>query len=152
MAKDQELKPGPLDGMTRKESTFIGGKYVSDLKTLPKDDAEYKEALENARKRFTLFVTFDFSNVSADEICDQLASTTSFMKMLQNNVLKHWTEDEAATFCADPYPCSIRELLDNRKTLRALSDEEKIKRSFINMKKNGATKEQLMELINAMDE
>lgn len=145
---EKEKQPGLLDGMTRTESTFLGGKYIQELKDKTVNDEEYKAVVADARARFTLRVTFDFSNVSADEICDQLASTTSFMKMLQNNVLKHWSEDEALTFCADLYQCSVRGLLDARKTLRAVSDEEKLKRSFIKMKEKGATREQLMERMN----
>jgi len=140
----------PFDGVHRIETTFLGMKYTEDLS---KNEAEKKEQMEALKKDYTLTVDFDFTGFTVEEAADMLSSTTSAMKMLQNNELKHWTEEEALKHCfqskTEPYPCSLRYMLDNRQT-RSISDEEKARRSIKKMMDQGKTKEQILALIAEM--
>jgi len=138
--------PTPFDSVHRIEKTFLGLKY-SDA--LPKDDVEKEAVMKDLRSKYTLTVDFDFSGLTVDEAANALASTTSFMKMLQNNELKHWEEPEALVKCSEPYACSIREMLDNRQT-RSISDEEKTRRSIKKMIEKGKTKDEIKALIDSM--
>jgi len=129
------------------ESDKIKGQKVTKDSNGKITDAGQKEI-----EKHTLRIEFDFAKVSDEEILNFLTSTTSAMKMFQNNVAKHWTEDDILKHCsAGVYKLSIRDLLDNREA-KQLTDEEKRKRWIQAELKKGKTKDQIKaELLASLD-
>jgi len=94
--------------------------------------------------------TFDFTGVTQDEIVNLfLCSTTSVLKMYQNNVLKGMTDSEILELAKKSVNVSVRELLDGRSS-KILTDEEKRKRFISSQLKSGKTKEQIKSELEAM--
>ena len=114
------------------------------------NDNDVKQAHAEFRSQYTVTVNFDFTNVSVQEMANQLCSTTSFSKMLYNNELKNWSQTEAEKLCKKPFDCKIRSLLDTRKS-RTLSPEEATKRGLKRMREKGATKEQILAMLDELD-
>jgi predicted HAD superfamily phosphohydrolase len=136
----------PFEGMTVRTTTFLGLKYSG---ALPKNDAEKEKVVEALRKQFTLTVDFNYTGFTKKEAVAMLSSTTSAMKMLQNNELKHWTKEQALENCKEVYICMVRDMVDNKQT-RAISDEEKMRRSINKMIEKGKTKEEILEMIESL--
>ncbi len=104
-----------FDGIKRTASTVIFESKETKDKLLVGSDDE-KKAVVNAH---TLTVEFDFTGLTIDECVDQLVSTTSFMKLFQNNIIgntdKRWTESEILeTISKGTYHVTCRSLLDGR--------------------------------------
>ena len=94
----------------------------------------------------TISGKLDFSQVTKSEIETFLSSTTSALKMVQNNILPNdsiafekWNEQ----FEQDNNIISIRSMLDNRQS-KMVSDEEKLRRVVKKLKEKGFTNEQIM--------
>ena len=143
-----ELNDLMPDGYVLPARKYLGSKWESAY--LADNDITADEDVKQIHKdfldRYTVEVQFDFSGVSVQEMADQLVSTTSFSKMLYNNELKHWTQEEAEEKCKVPFECKIRSMMDTRKS-RALSPEEAAKRAFKKMRDKGMTKEQILEML-----
>lgn len=104
-----------FDGIKRTSKTVIFESKETKDKLLVGTD-EQKDAVIDAH---TLTVEFDFTGLTIDECCDQLASTTSFMKLFQNNVIgntdKRWNETTILdTISKGVYHVTCRSLLDDR--------------------------------------
>ena len=108
---------------------FLGSSFLKDYlaENGITTDADKKEAAEEFKSKYTLTVKFDFEGVSDDEMKSQLVSTTTFGKMLYNNAIKNWTQEDCKAACLEPIEVSVREMLDTRKT-RSLTDEQKDER------------------------
>ena len=141
------------DGLVISESTYLGKRFES-TETLP--DKERKEELERTRGLYTLNVRFNFDDVGVMEVVTQACTTTSLMKMLQNNRLKHWADERSADFkdagaleaiCSEPYEVSVRELFDEKRT-NAVSDEEKLARKVRELKAKGKTKAEILDILD----
>lgn len=104
-----------FDGIKRTSKTVIFESKETKDKLLVGTDEQKDVVIGN----HTLTVEFDFTGLTIDECCNQLASTTSFMKLFQNNVIgntdKRW--DEATildTVSKGTYHITCRSLLDDR--------------------------------------
>ena len=123
-------------------STFCN-KYIADNQfTTDKDVAEAKAMYKQSH---TLQIEFDFTDVTADEMQRQLASTTSYAKMLYNNELVMLNEAECEALCKlGTYECNVREMLDTRKT-KSADPSARLNKDVKGMKENGMTKDQIRE-------
>ena len=139
----QELLNSTLDGVVITETTYLGKRFRSK-ETMTDDDLKAENEMLHAD--FTLKVRFIYDGVKVEELAKQLASTTSYMKLLQNNVLKDMPEDECRTLCSTPYDCKIRQLLDTRQS-RAMSPEDKLKKQIRAGKEAGLTHDEILALI-----
>ena len=94
--------------------------------------------------------TFDFTKVTADELLNVfLCSTTSVLKMYQNNVLKGMLEKDIIEMAKHHQKVLVRELLDGRSS-KILTDEERRKRFIAKQLASGKSKDQIKEEIMAM--
>ena len=90
-----------------------------------------------------LKVELDFTDVTPAEVEYFLSKQTTPLKMLYNNVLKHWSDAKVLEECKKGlYKVKVRELLDNRKS-RSLTDGQKMERSMQKELDKGKTVEQL---------
>lgn len=144
-----ELMP---EGFVITKSKYLGSKWETEYLAQNdiSNDNDVKQVHAEFRAKYTVTVNFDFTNVSVQEMAQQLCSTTSFSKMLYNNELKNWSESEAEKLCKKPFECKIRTLLDARKT-RTLSPEEATKRGLKRMREKGATKEQILAMLEDLE-
>ncbi len=126
--------------------------------TVKFEDNKSKESYQNDKgeipekviQEHKISGTFDFTGVTQDELLNVfLCSTTSVLKMYQNNVLKGMTESEIKTMAKSPQVVSVRELLDGRSS-KILTDEEKRKRFISAQLKSGKSKEQIKAELEAM--
>jgi len=127
-------------------STFCG-KYIADNQFTTDEDV--KQAKADYKARFTLHIEFDFTNVTADEMQRQLASTTSYAKMLYNNefhdLVTNNQIDEIEALCAKgEYKCNVREMLDTRKT-KSADPSARLNKDVKGMKDKGMSKDQIRE-------
>ena len=123
-------------------STFCG-KYIVDNGLITDEDV--KQAKADYKARFTLHLEFDFTDVTADEMQRQLASTTSYAKMLYNNELVMLNEAECEALCElGTYECNVREMLDTRKT-KSADPSARLNKDVKGMKENGMSKDQIRE-------
>lgn len=138
-----------LKKVTQKTVIFESDKIKQTLVLRDKND-KITKAGRLAIENHTLRVEFDFANVTDDEILDFLTSTTSALKMFQNNVLKHWNEAQILAECKKGvYKLSVRKMLDERES-KTMSDEEKRLRLFKKELEKGKTKDQLRKEIEEM--
>ena len=127
---------------------FESDKIKWELVTKDKNDKVTDEGAKQIGLH-TLRVEFDFANVTDSEILTFLTSTTSAMKMFQNNVTKHWTEGEILEKCkAGVYKLSVRKLLDDRKS-KELTEDERQRRFLAGELKSGKTKDQIKAELEA---
>jgi len=134
-----------FDGIKRTASTTIFESKEIKNKLLVGTD-EQKKAVNDAH---TLTIEFDFTGLTIDECVDQLVSTTSFMKLFQNNIIgntdKRWTEQTILdTISKGVYHVTCRSLLDNR-TRREADPTIALKNAAIKLKAKGLTNDQIME-------
>ena len=130
--------------VTKSTVIFETDKIKQTLVTKDTND-KTTEAGRVQLEKHTLRVEFDFEKVTEDEILSFLTSTTSTMKMFQNNVTKHWTEADILKHVAEGvYILKVRELLDNRES-KQLTDEETRRRMLKKEIGKGKTKEQIKE-------
>ena len=141
----------PLNEM---KGNFFTVKFESDLEKdkLRNEEQELAEDIIQAHK---ITGTFDFTGVNADELVNVfLCSTTSVLKMYQNNILKGMTEAEILELAKKPQSVKVREMLDGRSS-KILTDTELRNRYVAKQKKAGKTKEQikadLLEMIEALE-
>ena len=132
------------------KTTIFESDKIRKAKVTKDDDGKITDAGKAENVKHTLTVEFDFAKVTDAEIASFLTSTTSVMKMFQNNVTKHWEEKTILETCAKGiYKQSVRDLLDNR-TTRILTDEERRRRFIQNERKQGKTKEQIKKELESM--
>ena len=138
------------------ESTgnFYTVKFESETEKdkLRNDENELTEAIIQNHK---ISGTFDFAKVTEDELLNVfLCSTTSVLKMYQNNVLKGMAEPEILDMAKHHQKVSVRDLLDGRSS-KILTDAELRTRYIAKQKKAGKSKEQikadLMEMIETLE-
>ena len=131
---------------------FESDKIKASLVARDKDN-KVTEAGRKQIEAHTLRIQFDFDKVTDEEILNFLVSTTSAMKMFQNNVAKHWTEKDILEYCAKGvYVLKVRDLLDNRES-KSLTDEEQRKRWIQVQIKKGKTPAQIKEeLLASLEE
>jgi len=111
---------------------------------------EEKELAEDTIQAHKISGTFDFAKVTEDELLNIfLCSTTSVLKMYQNNVLKGMLEAEILEMAKHHQKVSVRELLDGRSS-KILTDEERRKRFIAKQLASGKSKDQIKEEIMAM--
>ena len=141
----------PLNEM---KGNFFTVKFESDVEKdkLRNEEQELAEDIIQAHK---ITGTFDFTGVNADELVNVfLCSTTSVLKMYQNNILKGMTEAEILELAKKPQSVKVREMLDGRSS-KILTDTELRNRYVAKQKKAGKTKEQikadLLEMIEALE-
>ena len=110
-------------------TTFLGSSFLKDYlaENGITTDADKKEAAKDFKSKYTLTIKFDFEGVTDDEMKSQLVSTTTFGKMLYNNAIKNWTQEDCKAACEEPIEVSVRDMLDGRKT-RSLTEEQKADR------------------------
>ena len=141
----------PLNEM---KGNFFTVKFESDLEK-DKLRNEEQELAEDTIQAHKITGTFDFTGVNADELVNVfLCSTTSVLKMYQNNILKGMTEAEILELAKKPQSVKVREMLDGRSS-KILTDTELRNRYVAKQKKAGKTKEQikadLLEMIEALE-
>ena len=112
-------------------------------------DSEVEAIKADFSKRFTLNVECDFSGVTVLELVNREVSTTTTAKMLYNNVLKDWTEEQAEKACKTVYKVSVRNLYDERKS-SAISEEEKNRRQLKKMKEKGLSREEMLAQVEEL--
>ena len=139
------------EGTIVTRTKYLGAKWEKEYLAAHgiTNDAEVKEVQKDFRGRFTITINFDFSGTNSQQHIDQLASTTSYSKMLYNNNLGDLKQEEAEEICKQPYDCHVLTMLAERKTREAdpmASAKAKIKKA----KEKGATKEQLTAMIEEM--
>jgi len=136
-----------FDGIVRTQKTYLGGKYQKFERD---DNGAILDTPENVdlRKKFTLTIEFDFTNLTVDEVVNQMVSTTSYSKMLQNNELKNWTEAQAEENCKNVYKCKVRSLLDNRQSKTSTPEQKRMK-AVKTLMDSGLSKEQILEMIES---
>ena len=128
---------------------FESDKIKSQLVTKDNND-KITDAGKKAIESHTLRVEFDFDKVTDEEIVNFLTSTTSAMKMFQNNVLKHWDEKAIVENCAKGvYRLKVRDLLDNREA-KQITDDEKRRRFLKKEIEKGKSKEEIKKELEAI--
>jgi hypothetical protein len=137
-----------FDGIKRTAETTIFESKAIKQQLLVGTEDEIKSTI----KSHTLKVEFDFTGLTVDECVNQLVSTTSFMKLFQNNIIgntdKRWDEQEILnTVAKGTYHVSCRSLLDDR-TRREADPLSAIKRYALKAKEKGLTKQQIIDSIN----
>ena len=140
--------------LNEKEGNFFTVKFESETEKdkLRDDKQELTEAIIQAHK---ISGTFNFAEVNADELVGVfLCSTTSVLKMYQNNVLKGMLEAKILEMAKHHQKVSVRELLDGRSS-KILTDVELRTRYISKQKRAGRTKEQLkaslLEMIETLE-
>ena len=135
----------PLDNKT---GQFYTVKFKDDK---AKEQLKIEDKLtEKVIQDHKISGTFDFTGVTEDELVNLfLCSTTSVLKMYQNNILKGMTEGEILTLAKTAPKVSVRGMLDGRSS-KILTDEEKRKRFIVSQLKGGKTKEQIKTELMAM--
>ena len=110
---------------------------------------EEQKAELDARR---LTVELDFTGVDDEEIFGNfLSSTTSPVKMLQNNDLKFWTDAEVKEQVQlGAYKVKVRDLLDGRQS-KKLSPEEQTRRSIKKMLEKGVSKDRILEMLSELE-
>jgi len=138
-----------FDGIVRKNSTIV---FESDAvkKSFKDKDGKIPESI---MKDHTLHVEFDFTGLTVEEAVSQLVSTTSFMKLFQNNIIgntdSRWTEQEILdTVSKGVYKIKVRDLLDNKKS-RALTPEQRAAKTVKECKKVGMTDDEILAAVKA---
>ena len=123
-------------------STFCN-KYIADNQFTTDEDVAEAKAMY--KQSYTLKIEFDFTDVTADEMQRQLASTTSYAKMLYNNELVMLNEAECEALCElGTYECNVREMLDTRKT-KSADPSARLNKDVKGMKDKGMSKDQIRE-------
>lgn len=140
--------------LNESQGNFYTVKFESESEKdeLRNDEKELSEATIQAHK---ISGTFDFAKVTEDELLNVfLCSTTSVLKMYQNNVLKGMTEPEILEMAKHHQKVLVRELLDGRSS-KILTDAELRTRYISKQKKAGKSKEQikadLLEMIDTLE-
>ena len=134
-----------FDGIKRTASTVIFESKAIKQQLLVGTEDEIKAV----NKAHTLTVEFDFTGLTVNECVDQLVSTTSFMKLFQNNIIgntdKRWNEQTILdTIAKGTYHVTCRSLLDDR-TRREADPTIALKNAAIKLKAKGLTNDQIME-------
>ena len=147
-AVDSNETTNVFDGIKRTASTVIFESKEIKNKLLNVDDESKKKVIAD----HTLNIEFDFTGLTINECVDQLVSTTSFMKLFQNNIIgntdKRWTEQTIQeTIAKGTYHVTCRELLDN-KTRRTADPIAALKRDAKKLKAKGLTNEQIIEQLS----
>jgi hypothetical protein len=148
-AVDSNEMTNVFDGIKRTAETTIFESKAIKQKLLVGTDDEIKAV----NKAHTLTIEFDFTGLTVDECVDQLVSTTSFMKLFQNNIIgntdKRWTEQTILdTIAKGTYHVTCRSLLDDR-TRREADPTTALKNAALKMKAKGLTNDQIMEQLLA---
>lgn len=152
LTKSDKFLEQPLPKTVVRTSKDLSDKFVKryiDKNGMP-TDTELKEIKADYKKRFTIYIVMDFEGVTVKELIIQGSTTTSFTKMLYNNVLKELTEKELEKICAEgEYGVRIRDLLDNRKTKVSDPDKDlrKVARKY---KEKGLTREEINKKMEEM--
>ena len=126
-----------FDGIKRTAETTIFESVETKKRLLNVPEDEQKQVV----KAHTLTVEFDFTGLTIDECVNQLVSTTSFMKLFQNNIIgntdKRWDEATILEHVSKgTYHITCRSLLDDR-TRREADPLAAIKKSIKNMQSKG---------------
>lgn len=145
-----DVSIGPVDttvfnGIKRTASTTVFESSETKNKLLSGTDEEKKKVIAD----HTLTVEFDFDGLTIDECVDQLISTTSFMKLFQNNIIgngdKRWSESTILeTISKGTYHITCRSLLDDR-TRREADPTTALKNAAIKLKAKGMSNDEIME-------
>jgi hypothetical protein len=143
------IEKGLIEKSTFQSTAYLGKRFV-ELETGPDGKILNNEKNKEIREKFTLNVEFDFSDVSLEEILNQSVSTTTFNKMLYNNISGKWDESETLEHCSETYKVNVREMLDNRKRIEMTDEEKFIRATKKAIQKGGLTKAEMMELIKKM--
>ena len=136
-----------FDGILRTQKTYLGGKYEKferDSNGIILDTPENAEL----KKRFSLTIEFDFTGLTVEEVVNQMVSTTSYSKMLQNNELKNWTAEQAETNCKTVYKCKVRSLLDNRQSKTSTPEQKRLK-AVKTLMDSGLSKADILAMIES---
>jgi hypothetical protein len=129
----------PLQNKTATDTTII-------FETKAQRSAATKAEIELQ----TLTIEFNFDNVTEDEILHFLVSSTSCMKMFQNNITKKWSNIETQAYVQKgTYQVSVREMLDGR-VKASLSPEKFAERTINTMRKKGMTLAQIQNKLAIM--
>ena len=124
------------------KGSFYTVKFENDTeKDLLRNDKN--ELTEDIVKAHKISGTFDFTGVTQSELVQLfLCSTTSTLKMYQNNILKGMKEKEILELAKTPQDVKVREMLDGRSS-KILTDDEYRARYIAKQKKAGKTPEQI---------
>lgn len=139
----------PFDGIKRTAKTVIFESTETKKSLLNVSDEEKKQVID----AHTLTVEFDFTGLTVNECVDQLVSTTSFMKLFQNNIIgntdKRWTEQEILdTVSKGTYHITCRSLLDDR-TRKESDPLSAIKKHIVKAQEKGMSNDQIKEQLSA---
>jgi len=128
----------------------LQNKMAIDTTVVFESKEQRSNASEDLVKSQTLTVKFDFTNVTEEEILQFLVSSTSCMKMFQNNVTKKWTNKQTQEFVRQGvYNVSVREMLDGR-IRAALTPEKSASRGLEQMMKKGLTVIQIQKILEGL--
>lgn len=128
----------------------LNGKTAVDTTVIFESKEQRSNASESEVKAQTLTVQFDFTNVTEEEILQFLVSSTSCMKMFQNNVTKKWTNNQTQEAVRQGvYNVSVREMLDGR-VRASLTPEKSAENNLKKMFDKGMSFEKIQEILNRM--
>jgi hypothetical protein len=123
---------------------------TTDGKIKITDKDGYNEIIES----HTINVDFDFADVSIEEMKKQLVSTTTFLKMFQNNELKGLKDSEIVEMSKVTVLIKVRNLLDgrSRKTVDPLLAMKKaVKAQKATGKSSAEILAEMQKLLDSMD-
>jgi hypothetical protein len=147
--QQNETQALPFDGIKRLAETTIF-ESVAARESFKVDG----KIPEDVTKAHTLKIEFDFTGITIDEVVKQLVSTTSFMKLFQNNVIGNtkdrWDEKKILdTVSKGTYSIKCRDLLDNKRKHES-DPMSAIVRQARKAKDKGISNEQILEQLTKM--